>query len=534
MEKYRKTTGSLFFWIIISGVVLISIYRRLGGIAPNSLWLDDVWCAALAKYGSVPFILTGKFPAPPGFILMLKAMGKLFGFSAFWLQMLPLFASVSQIFLIAYIVRKITKMDSLAVSAAIILAGNPTLASYSLRIKPFALDGLIVLVILALSLLSLEYKEKKYFILLSLFSAAAVFISFTSIFLSTFAVLLVHYRLFLSFENNKLKKIIAGSAAVYFLIVLILVAFFIKGRCNPSFYLYWKDFYIPIKGLKNIAVFLNDKGLILFKGAFFKNIQWMAIFIPLGIWRLICDKENRPIGYTVALFYIAIFMASALKNYPIGGGRTDIFTYPISVLAATAGVWHITRAIKIIPVLLLITILVFYLNDVRDKISYPINSSRAVVELLHQHEKDGDTLIIFPWANWAVGYYSKWKPVFVNVDDSTNGFYMGVDRPNTYVLRETYKGIDFRLSPQVMSSQLKFLETNPKRVIYLATNILVARAPHQWIIKTIIAQGYSIEYYGKCDDGCLIVFSKQRSRLSLRRTSYGIFVKWANYHQLMV
>ena len=157
-----------------------------------------------------------------------------------------------------------------------------------------------------------------------------------------------------------------------------------------------------------------------------------------------------------------------------------------------------------------------YLNDVRDKISYPINSSRAVVELLQQHEKNGDTLIIFPWANWAVGYYGKWKPIFVNVDDSTNGFYMEVDRPNTYVLRETYKGIDFRRSPQVTSSQLKFLETNPKRVIYLATSIL--SAPHRWIIEAIISHGYSIEYDGKCYDGCLMVFKKQRSRLSLGGT----------------
>ena len=130
----------------------------------------------------------------------------------------------------------------------------------------------------------------------------------------------MHYRLFFSSENNKLRRIIAGSAVVYFLIVFIFAAFFIKGRCNPSFYLYWKHFYIPIKGLKNIAVFFNHKGLILFKGAFFENIQWMAIFIPLGIWQLICDKKNRPIGYAVALFYIAIFMASALKHYPIGGG----------------------------------------------------------------------------------------------------------------------------------------------------------------------------------------------------------------------
>ena len=119
--------------------------------------------------------LPENFLAPPGFILMLKAIGILFGFSAFWLQMLPLFASVLQVFLIAYIARKIIKINSLAISAAIILAGNQTLASYSLHIRPFALDGLIVLVILALSLLSLEYKEKKYFVLLSLFSAARRF-----------------------------------------------------------------------------------------------------------------------------------------------------------------------------------------------------------------------------------------------------------------------------------------------------------------------------------------------------------------------
>jgi hypothetical protein len=230
----------------------------------------------------------------------------------------------------------------------------------------------------------------------------------------------------------------------------------------------------------------------------------------VGIAWLVLGRELRPLGFAIILFYGGVFMASALSLYPLGAARIDVYSYPVSIFCSVAGFRAVASNFRVYILINLVTIyLIVSSMSLCGTIRYPVNSSRKTVQLLEKYEQAGDTVIVYPWANWALGFYGKWLPVFVNVSDSTNSFYIEVERMRTHILRESWRGMDFRTSPEIVASQLGFLSEHPAKVIYVASsahNAELQNTPNDWIRKGILEQGYKIILHEKCIDGEFSIF----------------------------
>ncbi len=74
--------------------------------------------------------------------------------------------------------------------------------------------------------------------------------------------------------------------------------------------------------------------------AVLRSVVPVVWLFPLGIALVILA---RPLASRI---YAAVVVASGLELYPLGAGRTDIFTFPVGILLFTAGVWCVTDALR--------------------------------------------------------------------------------------------------------------------------------------------------------------------------------------------
>src|SRR5450759_3492911 len=99
----------------VAAIVVLAISLRLPGLAPPSLYLDDVWVALFAREASLADLMA------------LRPRG-------------------------AWLIRRRTGGVSGGILAAVLLALNPTLSDYSVRAKPYATDALLSLILVAATL----------------------------------------------------------------------------------------------------------------------------------------------------------------------------------------------------------------------------------------------------------------------------------------------------------------------------------------------------------------------------------------------
>jgi hypothetical protein len=259
---------------------------------------------------------------------------------------------------------------------------------------------------------------------------------------------------------------------------------------------YWSDFYMPLSSLSQAYDFMVRHGAGFFWGAFPARLTWVAIFVPVGLVSLVLDRTTRSVGAAVAVFLVAVVALSGLKLYPMGGGRTDIFAYPVSVGLAVIGIAWVTRRYRFlawVTAFLALAAFVFDLFTIR--YSYPVSGDRAVVERANAAWRTGDGVIVHPCSNWAMGYYGRWPARMIEVPGTSNGFLMQPQNGDCLVLIEPYIGLSHTASYASLRRQLDpFLGRNYRRILYVASNREhMELDPHRYTIEAVLSAGYAIQ-----------------------------------------
>jgi hypothetical protein len=235
--------------------------------------------------------------------------------------------------------------------------------------------------------------------------------------------------------------------------------------------------------------------------------------IPGLIWLF---RRNKVFAFSSLAFYLSIFVASAMRRYPVGGGRTDAFSYPVTILLTILGIYWLTQKIKFgyairWSIAFLAMIMFFYHSGNRPK-EYMFNESSKYVGYLNEHVQDTDALIIHPKANFAVGYYGKWDVALRPVSYWTTSYEVNLRRQNSLTLAAQVDGKWYRRNPEVFIQPIQdFLEEGYDRVYYISMHqIRNSELRSDRIIRdTIINEGYEVSVYQANGYDELIVYEKK-------------------------
>jgi hypothetical protein len=484
-------------------ITVVALIQRVPGLGPFSLFLDDQWVAVLVRDASISQIFSLRPPAPLGFLLLLKLVSSVAGAGSTALQVLPFLCGLAAIPLLGWTAYRWTGHATLGVIAAPLLALDPVLGVYSLRVKPFAGDALVTVVLLTLAVEAMRSQRRRWLIALASVAAVAPLFSIPS--LIPGGVLVNALAFWRWFKQRKSWDNLAIAAA-YDAVVIAIFFTLLAGQRNEALVQYWAANYLPLNDPSALgSFFARGAGLAFILNPFSTELWWVPFLLLPGVAWLIARRELRPLGAMLGLVVIAVFIASALRLYPVGHDRLDLFAHPVLLLIVAAAFMPPTPRFRAVPIVGVAVFAVALLLS--GTYGYPPVGDRQMVNRAAAALRDEDGLVVYPWANYAAGLYGPWPTEIVRVTDSTNRFYVHLRRPNTLVLHESLDGVDFQQDPRVMVDQLKpFVDRGYRRIVYVSGTTM--SRPHEWACGYIISRGYRVTRAEEVEGATLVVFER--------------------------
>ncbi|MFC1462520.1 hypothetical protein ACFLQU_02835 [Verrucomicrobiota bacterium] len=481
------------FYAVLALLALTALFQRLPGFNPPSLWLDDLWLAALTKHASLRYLLFGSAPCPPAFGLLLRCFTALAGHGHWQFQVLPLVAALAYVVLAGHFVFALTRRMSLGLLATVFAAANPTLAIYSLRAKPYSFDVLAAQLLLMGTFVCWRRQTLRSIVLLTAGCMLAMLFSFPSILVGAALVNIVALTMLLQPDNRPKWRPSAVTLAACNVALLVTYLVMMRPHVSGAGRGPLSNFYPTATTAPAIAEFVWENGAAFFWGAFPARITWIALFVPVGLYAMIRKPEWRGVGLAVTAFYLGIFLASLLRIYPLGAGRTDAFSYPFTITAAALGIDLLTRKYKFFAVggaVFVLAVFGFELATVR--YTYPESGARAVVERVSDAVQADDALVVYPCSNWPLALYGKWPTELVVMKEPVTGFYMYPERPRTLVINEVIDGVWYAHDARIVKQQLEpFLLKAHERLVYMASS--AHEHVNAWIVECITSHGYIVQ-----------------------------------------
>lgn len=466
--------SQLLFATVIGLVTLWTGYLRAAGLNPHSLWYDDLWVASLAKLGSGLDAVSIAVPAPPAFIGALWISWRLVPDPELSLQLVPYLASLATIPLSAVLAARVSGSYPLGLLAGSLIALNPAITHYSVFVKQYAVDQLATTVLFLCAAMYFGTRKAGYLGTGATVGVGALFFSFPSVFASFVFVnlaLLLHLRSIKS-EPERTGPIIRTVLAFDIALVLAFV-FVIVGRSNPGVVGFWRAGFLPLGSIDAAWGFLASRGLAAVRNALPQVLESALALVAIGVVWLLSRRSWRSFGFLTVLFYLAVIVASGLHLYPISGGpydrpalaRTDIFSYPVTILLFTLGAGAITSWLPksaFVNASLTIAVLGLVIFKPARASYFPIDHSNYV-RLMDTLAVEDDGILLWPSAGYLGGYYSTWPITATTRSDLDNQLEVHLDRPAALTLPWG--------PPAAMTAALEtfITEGHYRRIIYLTT-----------------------------------------------------------------
>jgi hypothetical protein len=493
------------FLVGVCAVVVLAFSLRVSGLAPPSLFLDDVWVALFVREASFRELLTLRPPHPAGFMAVQALALRLFPGAELAVQIVPLTASLALIPLGAWLVRRTTGSACGGILAAVLLALNPTLSAYSVRAKPYATDALTSLLLVAVTLACLTKTSTGRLRVLALLASLAIPFSYPAALVGAVGFAVAFTTAAVTGRERRPLLWIAGAfvaaeAALGFL--------FVFGQSNDVMKSFWQPGFVPLGRASDALLFIASRSALLSLSSFPENWTALGILVPLGFALLLGRRATRPAAALVAALYTSLFAAAALRLYPMDG-RTVTFAFPLVALLAAWTVSSVARGVHApllregLPAFLAAAVALTSSTPV----SYPPFEDARVVRTLAREARPEDAVLVYPHANWTAAYYAGWPVRIVRNDDYGTRFEARLLRKDSFTL----PGIPgYERRPELLDPALRIvLSANPQRVLYLATHLEVdCCAAHNRVRHSFQALGYSSERLAVANGAELIRFTR--------------------------
>lgn len=456
--------------VLVAGVVAImaaAVTARIAGWNPPSLWIDDIIYGAILR-SDVVSMLSVPIHVAPGLFLLWRPLYALLPDPEWSLQVLPFACGILSIPVVAATARLLTRDDGLALLAAVATASNRQLAHYTVFVHQYTFDFLVTaLLLLAGAKLSRTRSVDRPAAvtsiavagaLASFFSAPSVFVSFPLVHLSAF--LAVRRR-----NHERRRKNIGLCVAVAAYDVAVLFAYlFMSNRTNPHVRATFSAGFMPFESPAAFWVFLSTNGRRLLETSL-PNVEhpfWPLSFVGLGLVWLLARRRTRLVALMTVGAYAAFALASALRIYPLGTGRPDIFSFPLAILLFAGGVGLATAALPArrfvrMAVSLTLTFLVVLFPL---RVEYRSANGKFLIEQIAVLSEAEDGVILTGPSAALAGFYGPWTFTVSADTETDNGTRVTIDREHTLHLTGRHAD-SLRQTDDVIE---EFLTPRPDRV----------------------------------------------------------------------
>ena len=523
-----RQIGAIQSWIYLAAVTSVAVTLRISGLNPDSLWLDDAWQAVLSNT-ALHTQLEFSSSAPLGFTALIGFAANLISDLELGYQLPVFIISILQIPLFFVFLQRVTQSRVLALWGASFCCISNPLILYSTRIKQYTLDAFLVTAVLIL--FHSLWKNSIRLLPVTVSCALASIFSFTVLIVTT---LFLNIFLLREIIQNKCNwPDIRTTVYCVFCYNLTVVTFYLailKQQNSHALNTYWENYFIPldkgawicfqaiIEHFPDIIISAFPRGLlgfIPFDSWKFSNLFIIAIIIItiLLAMRNFIIRYGMDVYWCYAILsvYAGMIILSGLKIYPLGGGRTDIFTFPITFLIFLSSFGGIGERLKpsvntyLPQVTALLFLIIFGIPSLREKtMSYPMTGNTSqLIDIVEEKINTQDVLIIYPHGNFVYGHYTKMPTKLRKTKNYGTGFEVVVDRPNVHVLPGI---LGYRQNPILLKPALNVaLSKAPGRVFFFGNHI--STVPVNFITKSILERGYLTKFSKNDNGSALMIFS---------------------------
>ena len=394
-------------WAIVAVGVVARLVQYLSG---RSLWLDEslLWLN-LDERSAAGLLRPLDFAqgAPIPFLLAEKGAIGLFGDAEWSLRLLPLLAGLAALPLAVLVARRLLRSWEVPVAVGLV-ALSDHLVYYASETKQYSLDLCVALAVLLLGAWALERPlTARVAVALGAGGAAAVWFSDPAAFLlAGLGVTLIARAAFRRSRRETITACAVGAAWLASFGVLYLV--------------HVRD----LREVRTLAAGDGPRAAADLPGVLSDLVDLLQdplgvsprIVIPAGIVVLLgvaglWMRGARTTAGLLGLPVAALLVAVMAGQYPIGEPRFGVFLVPVAALLAAAGVGAIARLpVRAAPVaagLVAVALLAAPAWATVRLVASPLEKVEMapVVAYVADHREPGDTIYLYPPAQYPMAYY---------------------------------------------------------------------------------------------------------------------------------
>lgn len=409
-----KAVESKWLWaFLVLALMLSAGVAWAQGLNPSTLYFDHVWVATLAKLPSFWAAVTAPAPTPPGFLALEWLSHRALPDPELSLQALPFVVGLLTIPAIWWLVWKLTSSRLTALTAAAALVLDPWLGGEAVAVKQYTLDVLISILLLLFALRTFARPATvRSLLLVVVVTLTAIFFSLFSTFLG--AALVAAEALRVVRTGTRGWKHALGPVLLYACGIVAIRQGVLTGKTGAGLTDFWLGYFMPVDHIARAVKFLFvTRGPAAVGGGMPFNIKSLA-FLALPGWYWLWKRDrDRPFAVATLLLLLGLPVASALRLYPLGDYRTNLFLHPITLVLAVVGIhaiasWARSQRLRVytraVP-------LVAFLSPalISPPVSgpYPPAESRETLQRAIRALQNGALLL---WSGqWTIAYYGPWS-----------------------------------------------------------------------------------------------------------------------------
>jgi hypothetical protein len=386
-------------WRTLRYALVFPMWGDEGMLAVNFFERDWAGLTKTLDYGQV---------APPGFLWLELAASRLAGFSEPALRLVPYLAGIAAVLLFWRVCRELLDRRS-AVMALAVFAASFYPARYAAEVKPYSLDLLAALAILAIAWsVYLRPASATRWIAFAALSAASVWLSYPSVFVATGACgFLLLYP-----PTGQESRRIGAVALVSILLAASFVAMYAlvgSGQRAAAPASYWSAGFPPMSEPWLLPLWALDvhTGMMLAYPNGGHSGGSAVSFLLAVVGAVLLWRNRRPALALLLSPLPLMFLAAALQQYPYGASaRVAQHVAPAACMLIGTGVvctlrkvMGPRRAIRALPFAVLPFLAVVVGGLVRD-VAYPYHSladgmAREAIAELSRETAEGDRWAVF-------------------------------------------------------------------------------------------------------------------------------------------